>query len=52
MPFSEKPEIETPPDETIVWRYLSFFGFVEMIQQRKIRFTRADKFKDPLIQIR
>lgn len=48
MPFSEKPEIETPPDDTIVWRYLSFFGFVEMIQQRKIRFTRADKFKDPL----
>jgi hypothetical protein len=48
MPFQARPEIVTPSDDTIVWRYLSFFGFVEMIQRRKLRFTRADKFKDPL----
>jgi hypothetical protein len=48
MPFQEKPDIVTPPDDTVVWRYLSFFAFVEMIQRGKLRFTRADKFKDPL----
>jgi hypothetical protein len=48
MLFPGRPDVVTPPDDAIVWRYLSFFGFVEMIQRRKLRFTRADKFKDPL----
>jgi hypothetical protein len=40
--------IKAPDDSTIVWRYLSFFTFVELIHRRKLRFTRADRFKDPL----
>jgi hypothetical protein len=48
MPFEEHLAIVTPPDDTVLWRYFSFFAFVELIQNEKLRFTRADKFKDPL----
>jgi len=40
--------VETPPDEEVIWRYLSFFSFVELVHMKKLRFHRADKFKDPL----
>jgi hypothetical protein len=40
--------VEIPPDSQVVWRYLSFFSFVELVHTNKLRFHRADKFKDPL----
>jgi hypothetical protein len=40
--------VETPPDNQVIWRYLSFFSFVELVHTKKLRFHRADKFKDPL----
>jgi len=40
--------VETPPDDTVIWRYLSFSNFVEMVQTEKLRFNRADRFEDPL----
>jgi len=40
--------VKTPPDDRVLWRYLSFFSFVELVHMKKLRFHRADKFKDPL----
>jgi hypothetical protein len=40
--------VEDPPDDTVIWRYLSFFSFEELVRLKKLRFHRADRFQDPL----
>jgi hypothetical protein len=40
--------VVTPPDDEVIWRYLSFRSFVELVYMKKLRFHRADSFKDPL----
>jgi len=40
--------IVMPPDETVLWRYLSFVRFMELIERKKLWFSRVDKFQDPL----
>ena len=40
--------VKTPPDNEVIWRYLSFFNFAELIHLEKLHFHRADKFRDPL----
>src|SRR5271170_1298325 len=48
MPFATHPNLITPPDDTILWRYSDFAKFMELIERRKLWFSRADKFEDPL----
>jgi hypothetical protein len=38
---------EWPPDDTVIWRYLDFTKFVEMVSSKSLFFSRADKFQDP-----
>jgi hypothetical protein len=48
MPYEAHPEIETPPDDTILWRYLNFVKLVDLIERRRLWFARVDTFEDPL----
>ena len=40
-------EIITPPDETVLWRYMDFYKFIDIIERNALFFVRADKFEDP-----
>lgn len=47
MPHEEHPDFETPPDETPLWRYMSFVKFVDLLERRSLFFSRADELGDP-----
>jgi hypothetical protein len=47
MPYEEHPKTQTPPDETVVWRYMDFVKFVDLLERSSLWFTRADKLDDP-----
>jgi hypothetical protein len=48
MPYEVHPELETPPDDTILWRYLSFVKLVDLLERHRLWFARVDTFEDPL----
>ncbi|WP_058185502.1 hypothetical protein [Terracidiphilus gabretensis] len=48
MPYEAHPEFETPPDDTILWRYLDFVKLVDLIEHRRLWFARVNTFEDPL----
>src|ERR1035441_7707637 len=48
MPFESHPELITPPDDTVLWRYMDFARFVHLIDSQTLRFPRTDQFEDPL----
>lgn len=48
MPFEPHPELETLPDETILWRYLNFVKLLDIFERRLLWFARVDMFEDPL----
>jgi hypothetical protein len=48
MAYEPHPDLVTPPDVTLVWRYLDFVKFVELLEHRQLWFGRADMFEDPL----
>ena len=38
----------TPPRRTVLWRYLDFAKYVEMIESQTLWFARIDQLEDPL----
>jgi hypothetical protein len=48
MPYAGHPNLITPYDDTVLWRYSDFAKFMDLIERRKLWFSRADKFEDPL----
>ena len=48
MPYASHPDFETPDNDTVLWRYSDFAKFMDLIERRKLWFSRADKFEDPL----
>jgi hypothetical protein len=48
MPFTSHPSLITPADDTVLWRYSDFAKFMDLLERRKLWFSRADKFEDPL----
>lgn len=48
MPYEVHPELATPPDDTILWRYLDFVKLMDLIERRRLWFARVDTFEDPL----
>jgi hypothetical protein len=48
MPYEVHPELETPPDDTILWRYLNFVKLVDLLEHRRLWFARVNTFDDPL----
>ena len=45
--FEELEGITSPEDEAILWRYMNFEKFVNLLATKTLFFTRVDKFKDP-----
>ena len=37
-----------PRDDEFLWRYFDIHKFLNLIKQKKIRFTRIDQFEDAL----
>jgi hypothetical protein len=48
MPFETHPLITTPPDDTVLWRYMTFDRFRQLLEGRRLWFVRLDQFDDPL----
>ncbi len=48
MPYEFHPDLTTPPKRTVLWRYMDFAKFVEMLESRTLWFVRIDLLEDPL----
>ena len=48
MPYEPHPHLATPPDDTVLWRYIDFARFAQLLENRQLWFSRADQFEDPL----
>lgn len=45
--YRPHPDITTPPDETIVWRYMSIEKLLDLVTSQQITLASLDKFADP-----
>lgn len=48
MPFNQHPCFITPPDDTVIYKYMNFYKFVSLINKSQIFFCRTDRFQDPM----
>jgi len=48
MPYEPHPDLSTPPKRTVLWRYMDFAKFVQMMESRSLWFARVDQLEDPL----
>ena len=48
VPYESHPDLSTPPETTVLWRYMDFARFVQMIESQTVWFSRLDKLEDPL----
>lgn len=47
MPYLQRDEVETPPDDSIVWRYFKFQRFMDLIKANSLYFSPICKYEDP-----
>lgn len=45
--YSTHDCFNTPPDSTLIWRYMGFTKFVSLLEGEFLYFSRADRFDDP-----
>lgn len=45
--YKKHPALITPPDDAILWRYMSFTKFVSLLAKDALFFVRADHLADP-----
>ncbi len=45
--YKENHLFHTPENDTVVWRYIDFTKFVDLITSSNLFFCRSDKFDDP-----
>jgi hypothetical protein len=45
--FKDHPHLQHPSDDQVIWRYMDFTKFVDMLERNILYFTRADLFADP-----
>lgn len=36
MGYEENPHVLTPPDDTPVWRYMSFVKFIDLLEELEV----------------
>lgn len=48
MPYTFHPDLRTPPNRTVLWRYMDFAKFVETLENHVLWFARLDQLEDPL----
>jgi hypothetical protein len=44
--YKQHPDINTPPDDTTIWRYMDYTKFIAMLEDKALFFTRGDRFRD------
>ena len=47
MGYEEHPRCVTPPDDTVVWRYIDFVKLIDLLENSRLWFTRVDSLDDP-----
>ena len=47
MGYEVHPGLKTPPDDTIIWRYMDFAKFIDLLENSRLWFARADRLDDP-----
>jgi hypothetical protein len=45
--FEAHPQFETPPDDTILWRYMDVGCFIAFIEDKALYFARLRELGDP-----
>ncbi len=45
--YKETSHFHTPNHELVIWRYLDFTKFVDLLLRKELFFTRSDNFEDP-----
>ncbi|CAH0235070.1 hypothetical protein SRABI130_02844 [Pseudomonas sp. Bi130] len=45
--YSNHPDFTTPPDETVIWRYMSIEKYLALLHTASLFMCRLDKFEDP-----
>jgi hypothetical protein len=45
--YEPHPHLETPPDNTTVWRFMSLEKYLSLLTTSKLYFCRLDKLEDP-----
>jgi hypothetical protein len=48
MPYLLHSQLTTPPDETVLWKYLNFSKFIDLLERQVFWFARTKTFEDPL----
>ena len=48
MPYEFHANLRTPPNDTVLWRYMDFAKFIQMMESKSLWFTRLDQLEDPL----
>jgi hypothetical protein len=48
MPYEFHPDLRTPRNSVVLWRYMDFAKFIEMVESRTLWFVRIDHLDDPL----
>ena len=43
----DHPNIEQPPDETVIWRYVDLERFIALLHTQTLSLCRIDRFEDP-----
>ena len=44
--YEPNDDFVTPPDETVIWRYMNLERLLAMIASKTLYFTRLDRFRD------
>ncbi len=47
MGYEAHPNFVTPLDDTVVWRYVDFTKFIDLLENSRLWFARADLLDDP-----
>ena len=45
--YAENLDLDPPPGDATLWKYLDFAKFVSLLQRRELYFARTDKLGDP-----
>lgn len=46
MSYYKHPELNEPNDDQLLWRYIDFSKFLNLLESERLFLTRADKFED------
>ncbi len=44
--YKDHPNIETPPKETVIWKYMDLWKFLDIVDNEQLYCSRADTFED------